>query len=64
MINYTVYFEIFGKRMKTTVLAETEDKAIEIVKKKLTIHKVEKTKNDAFNEVTDMFDNLFKNGKK
>lgn len=63
MKNYTVYFEIYGKNMKTTVMAENEIKAVEIVKSKINIYKVEKTKDDAFNEAMDIMDTIL-GGKK
>lgn len=56
MKHWTVYFEIYGKRLKTKVFAENEIKAVEIVKSKLIIKKVEKTQNDEFNEAMDNLD--------
>ena len=38
---YTVYFELFGKKMKTDVEAKNEEHAKEIIKSKIIIHKVE-----------------------
>lgn len=55
MRNYKVYFEIYGKKMITTVLAETPDKAKTIVISKLKIVKVEKAINDTFNTMADIF---------
>jgi DUF438 domain-containing protein len=57
MKNYTIYFEIYGKKMKTTVMAKTEDEAKELVKGKIIFHKVEKSKDD-FNEAIDIIDNI------
>jgi hypothetical protein len=57
MKNYTIYFEIYGKKMKSTVMAENEEKAKELVKSKIIFHKVEKSK-DEFNEVVNMMDDL------
>ena len=46
MEKYTVYFEIFGKRMKWTTEAYNRTDAIERLKEKLNIVKVEKNHND------------------
>lgn len=66
MKNYDVYFEIYGKRLKTTILAENEEKAKEIVRNKIVFHKVVKNQKDEFNQATDVLDamiNMF-GGKK
>lgn len=58
MKNYTVYFEIYGKKMKTKVLAETKKDAENQIKSKIKFHKVVKDKNDDFNKATDMMDSI------
>lgn len=60
MKRYTVYFEIYGKKMKTTVEAIAPEVAREIVKNKLVVLKIEE------NRTTDAFSYLFDivNGKK
>ena len=40
-MKYTVYFEIYGKRMKTTVEAATASQAARIVRERLRIIRVE-----------------------
>lgn len=50
---YTVYFEIYGKKMRTTVLAKSESHAQEIVRSKLIIHKAEKSQSE-FNRILDI----------
>lgn len=40
-MKYTVYFEIYGKRMKTTVEASTASQAAQIVRDRLCIIRVE-----------------------
>ena len=40
-MNYTVYFETYGKRMKTTADATTEAQAAQIVRDRLRIIRVE-----------------------
>jgi putative cell wall-binding protein len=54
MIEWTVYFEIYGKKMKTTVTAASESEAIEKVKSKLKINKVV-CENDMFNNLMGIF---------
>lgn len=58
MKNFDVYFEIYGKKLKTTVLAENEERAKEIVRNKIIFHKVAKNTTDTFNQVTDMLDDM------
>ena len=41
MKEYTIYFEIFGKKMKTTIHALSEERAINILRSKINIDKVE-----------------------
>lgn len=55
--NYEVYFEVFGKKMKTTILAESEDDAKKKVLDKVVFHKAGIRKNDAFNESMDILQN-------
>jgi hypothetical protein len=43
MNNYTIYFEIFGKKMKTEINAQSEVQAIEALKEKILVYKVEET---------------------
>jgi len=57
MRNYEVYFELFGKKMKTTILAENEKQAQEKLKNKIIFHKIEK-KNEEFNKSMDILDSF------
>ena len=41
MKTYAVYFEIFGKKMKTDVLANSEEEAKTAIRNKVIFHKVE-----------------------
>jgi hypothetical protein len=59
MREYHVYFELYGKKMRSTVFATNEEQAKEVVREKLTFHKVEKSKSE-FNEALDGIDNWFK----
>lgn len=40
MKNYKIYFEIYGKKMKTTVKANSEAEAVKLVKDKILIKKI------------------------
>lgn len=40
MKTYQVYFEIYGKKLKTSVLAKNENQAKEIIKEKIVFHKI------------------------
>ena len=41
MSKYTVYFELYGKKMKTTVEAENEEQAKNKITNKIKFYKVE-----------------------
>lgn len=41
MKKFTIYFEIFGKKMKHSVVAENYDQAKQIIKDKIVFHKVD-----------------------
>lgn len=58
MKNYDVYFEIFGKKMKTTIPAETMTEAKQKVINKIKWHKVVETPQDEFNQSIDMLDDI------
>lgn len=64
MKNYTIYFEIFGKKMKFTTLADSRNDAINILKNKINIIKIEGVNegigegindDDIFNNLKDLF---------
>jgi hypothetical protein len=44
---YEVYFEIYGKKLRTTVTANSQYHAGEIIKDRIIIHKVVKLKSGA-----------------
>ena len=46
MKSYSVFFEIYGKKMKVTVEAETENQARKQVKNDIVFHKIEIVKNE------------------
>ena len=48
MKTYTIYFEIYGKKMKTTVYADNPTDAIEKFKNKINFIKVEQENNIDF----------------
>lgn len=55
--DYTVYFEIYGKKLKVIILAESESEARQLVKDKIIFHKIEKTKS-AFNECVNSMEDI------
>jgi hypothetical protein len=57
MRNYDVYFELFGKKMKTRVIAENETDAQQKIFLSIIFHKLEKPKEE-FNECMDMLDDV------
>ena len=57
MRNFDVYFEVFGKKMKTRVIAENETEAQKQVLDKIIFHKVKKP-NEEFNQCMDMLDDV------
>ena len=46
MKEYDVYFSIYGKKLKTTVLAPNEGEAMEYVRSKLLFHKITPKQDD------------------
>lgn len=64
MKKYTVYFEIFGKKLKVTVEAATRLEAMEYVKSQLMFHKVEDVTPWRDDEVMNFFKGfgMFDNG--
>jgi len=58
MKNYIVYFEIFGKKMKATELAETMTEAKQNVINKIKWHKITEKPQDEFNQSIDMFEDI------
>lgn len=54
---YMVYFEIYGKKMKTSVMARNRKEAEALVRERLTIHKIDEVKKDGL----DVFDYFTKN---
>ena len=57
MKNFVVYFEFYGRKMKTTVLSDTEENAKKVIKDKIIFHKIEKQKSQ-FNKKSDLFDSF------
>lgn len=56
--NYTVYFELFGKKMRVKILAYNPFDAEQKVKSKITFHKTVIDKSDEFNQSTDIIDDI------
>lgn len=62
MNEYYVYFEIYGKKMKTRIYAANEDLAKGEVKNKIIFHKVVEVEDHSDGDVFEDLMNLF--GKK
>ncbi len=58
MKNHIVYFEIFGKKMKTKILAESKENAEQQIKDKIIFHKVVVDEQDDFNKVVNILDSI------
>jgi hypothetical protein len=56
MKNHTIYFELYGKKMKATILAESKADAMQKIRDKIVFHKVEVDKSD--DQYSDKFDNI------
>jgi uncharacterized lipoprotein YehR (DUF1307 family) len=60
---YTVYFELYGKKMKTEVYAKDSVDAKKVIKDKIIFHKIEADNSndikDAFDGFPDSFKNIF-----
>jgi hypothetical protein len=52
-----VYFELFGKKMKTKVLAETPEAAKKEIMNKIIFHNV--LAEDSFNQAIDLMEQFF-----
>jgi 1-deoxy-D-xylulose 5-phosphate reductoisomerase len=59
MKTYTVKFEIYGKRMKTTVNADNEYQVKEFIKNKIIFHSIE-DESDFLDTLSDIFGMKFK----
>lgn len=62
---FEVCFEIYGKNLKTSVVAKTQEEAKEIIKSKINFHKITdktpRTKSDFdFDNFSEIFKDLMK----
>lgn len=55
---YSVYFEIYGKKMKAKVLAESMTEAQQKVKDKIIFHKTVVEDKDEFNQAMDLMNEI------
>jgi hypothetical protein len=58
MHKYTVWFEIFGKKMKTTIHAKTAEEVKQKLWEKIIVYKVERDESDNSGFESDFF-NIF-----
>lgn len=57
----TVYFEFCGRKMKCTVLAESDNEAKELIKRKIKFFKIEQSPiNNNQNNIFERFNDIFK----
>ena len=54
-MKYKIYFEAFGRKLKTTIEADSESEAMHSIRNKIEILRVEK----AEDETVDMLRNMF-----
>lgn len=54
-MKYDIFFEIYGKKMKATILADNVNDAKERIKNKIIFHKIEVAKKEP---ITDIFSDL------
>lgn len=62
--NYSVYFELYNRKVKALILAESEDDARKKLLEKVIFHKIELDKTDEFNQSMDLLDNAMEAVKK
>jgi hypothetical protein len=55
MKQFTVYFELFGKKMKTEVFANSESDAKKRISEKIIFHKVEVGEETILKSIKDIF---------
>ena len=55
MKEFTVYFEIYGKKMKTTITAESEIEARISIRNSITFHKVVLSEDSTLRNLKDIF---------
>lgn len=54
-MKYKVYFEIFGKKMRTEVSANCPDSAKKAIRNKIIFYKVEEQEDEVLSRLKDMF---------
>ena len=60
MKKYNIYFEIYGKKLKTTVNANDPQEAMNLVKNKIIFHKIEEEKRTDVDDFVDTIKSVFK----
>lgn len=54
-MTYTIYFELYGKKMKCRIEAYDRDGAIKILKDKIIVHRVDVEQDQTVEMLKDMF---------
>jgi len=55
MIEHVIYFELYGKKMKCTITAESKEDAVNILKDKIKVVKIEVAHNNGLEYLKNMF---------
>jgi hypothetical protein len=55
MKKYTIYFEIFGKKMKAHITAKSKDSAINQLKDKIVIHDIKANDDEILTHLKNIF---------
>ena len=55
MNKYLIYFEIFGKKMKTEIFAASKEEAKRKMKEKIIFHKIEKISDPTVDYLKNIF---------
>lgn len=62
-MKHTVYFELFGKKMKTVVFAESKEHATQMITDKIIFHKIEAEPIDDFERFINHIFSFLRNNK-
>lgn len=60
MKKYVIYFQLYGKKLKTTIKASSMESAKEIIKSKIIFDKIEEKSIESLSG-KDIFGDIFKN---
>ena len=55
MRDYTIYFDVRGKKLKTTIKAKSQDEAVQKLRASLKIDKIETSPDNTFEDLLNKF---------